>query len=105
MDVVTLPRQSREFVRFGVTGFSDGEVADPTGLPVDAALMLGKAHPTEADWALVRWSSTSLTPVVEVLVGPEGDVSASVSGTHTLWCRIRGAMEQPARPIGPIKIT
>lgn len=100
---VTLPVSSRELVRVPVTAFSDGPVTSPTALPVDFALLPVGVAPVEANWIAGAWQAGASTPTAQILIGEAGTI-VPAAGRYTLWLRVRGAVEQPERPVGAVRV-
>lgn len=96
-----LPSISREYVYCeGIQAFRAGEVADPTALPVDVAIIPTNRLPAETDVVPGAWYNPT---TVRVLVGPGGTVNPG-PGSYTMWLRVRGAVEQPWRAVGGVLI-
>lgn len=102
-----IPRTSKEYLYVPkITAFSttSGEV-DPTTLTVEMTLLpTTQAVPAESDWVAASWAPGAETATARVLVGPGTDLVKSV-GEYNVWVRVHGAVEQPERPVGKVKIT
>ena len=97
----TLPQISREYVKVsGITAFFEGTEADPTSLPVQAAIVPQNSYPEDSDFVSAQWVDTR---TVRLLVGPGGALDPG-PGQFTMWLRITGAVERPTRAVGAVVI-
>lgn len=99
----TLPAVSREYLYLpGITAFdslSPDHTTDPTTLPVQVALTTDN-DPVEADWINAEWVDTT---TARILTGPGGTITPAV-GVYQIWLRVTGAVEQPERRVGTLRV-
>lgn len=98
-----IPSLSREYLWVPVTASGD-DASQLTTLPVAMAFMEARdAEPADADWRTSSWAD-SPSPVARCLIGPGGG-TVLADGTYYVWLRVTGAIEQPVRQAGKLKIT
>lgn len=81
---------------------SPDAAVDVTTLPVDFAFVAPGVDPTDVDWVPGSWAPLATSPTARLLLGPTG-IALSI-GVVTVWMRVRGAVEAPARPVAKINV-
>lgn len=105
--MLSIDRDSREFVGAEVTSLVHGRPYDPTGDLVEFAFTtLDGERPT--DWYAGAWDapvSGASSYRAQVLVGAGGSGPALDPGTYRMWVRVTDSPERPVIPVGALTIT
>lgn len=99
----TIPALSREYLRVEVDPEPDSP-EDLVTLPVYFAFLTTSAErPEETDWVEGSWQPDADPPQARVLFGP-GGATQQAAGKYYAWLWVDGAVEEPVRPVGILKV-
>ncbi|MER5350599.1 hypothetical protein ABT093_09735 [Kitasatospora sp. NPDC002551] len=85
-----MDRASTEYLQIPVTA-----AVDPTGYPVQIALIASTARPAEPDWHPATWTTIDGIPHAQLLVGPDGGALTLTAGRWRPWLDIDAGTEHP----------
>lgn len=100
--MITLSRQSTEFVRFLVKARLEGQKYDPTVDTVQFSFPAKGAQPTS--WVNGQWETAGRDHFAMALVGPAG-VATLTAGDYDIYVKITDAPEVPVRHLDILRIT
>lgn len=102
-----IPSISKEYLFIkGIKAFEDTseDAADPTSLAVEIAIMPHSVKPDESTtWLSAEWEPDT-TDSVRLLLSPTAQ-DLDPRKTYDVWLHILGAVEEPKRKVGSIKVT
>lgn len=106
--MLTISRNSTEYVRVPVAARSSGAAVDPTADTVTMAFLAGAGPPESGDWKTASWDTDASTypPTyrAQCLIGPTGGTVTLTAGVWSVWVKVTDSPEVPVKRAGQIKI-
>lgn len=105
--MLTLDRDSRQYVQAQVTAIVAGEPYNPTVDTVEFAFPSGNGRPST--WYTGSWNTTTVSGTntywAQILIGPGSSGPVLAVDRYFVWIRITDNPEQPIIPVGWLAIT
>lgn len=81
-----------------------GDPVDPTGSPIQIAILPDRQQPGESDWQDADWGSSigAGQYTASLLVGPDGGAITLTPGNFTVWAQLTAPPEQPVIRCDPL---
>jgi hypothetical protein len=101
---LTILALSEQYVKVPVRAVVDGAPYDPTGDPVELAIVPHGTEPAGGDWHAGSWETT-VTGLfsARVLVGPSSGLVLA-AGYYTVFVKITGSPEIPVLESGTLRV-
>lgn len=105
--MLTIDRDSRQYVQAQVTATVAGQSYNPTVDVVEFAFTTGNDRPVT--WYTGNWDTTPTNGTnaywAQILIGPGSSGPVLAVGRYFVWVRITDNPEQPIIPVGWLAIT
>ncbi|MFD1274819.1 hypothetical protein ACFQ51_34600 [Streptomyces kaempferi] len=105
--MLSIDRDSREFVGAEVSALVNGRAYNPTADVVEFAFT-GPDDTRPTDWHAGVWDTPpqgASSYRAQVLIGPGGSGPELDPGTYRMWLRVTDSPERPVIPVGALTIT
>ena len=93
--ILELSSQSRVFVKLRMGAKVNGAAVDPSGYPVQLAVLPRGQDPKETDWQTADWEPDGARWWGRLLIGPGSNFGPLAKANYKVWGRVEALAERP----------